>query len=157
MVLLKCDLPDSGRGANRAVLWVSPLAFVVCACLPRGSTLLRTPDGGQIELGCDLTEVEDGASAYGCTSVPLRWPLRPDDEIVLRGEAVAVGCIVRLPLREAHGPTPVVAQYRPTPDQTLPSSREVTCVAVWRGWRGLYGWRGLVDGPETVVETAVYE
>jgi hypothetical protein len=146
----------AGSRANRAALWVSAVAVVVCACLPRGSSLLRTPDGGQIELGCDLTDVEDGASAHGCTSVPARWPLRADDEIVLRGEAVAVGCTVRLPLREAHGPSQVAAQYRPTPDQTVPS-REVTCVAVWRGWRRLYGWRGLVDGPETVVETAVHE
>jgi hypothetical protein len=143
--------PTVRRLANRGVLWVSPIAVVACACLPRASTLLRTPAGGQIELGCDLTAVEEGASTHGCASVPVTWPLRAGDEIVLRGEVVPVGCKVRVPSREAHGPAQVVGQHGPMSDQIVSSSGEVTCVAVWRGWRQLYGWSGLVDGPETVV------
>ena len=106
------------------------------ACLPPERTPIRTPDGGEVVLSCDLVYAQ-GDVGQGCTFVPEEWPVRRPEYVELRGEVVPVGCKVRLPVK-VEG-----------------TKQEVTCTTLWKAGRWLYGWRGGVTSRDVVTEEFV--
>ncbi len=137
----------------RVLEWLALGECLACAGLPATHTQLRSPTGHEVALECDLSYAPEGSEAEGCRFVPGEWPVRRGDEIKLKEQVVPLGCKARLPLIQSGG-TPL---QRDVPSQPITPTREVTCVSVWHGSGLLYGWKGVVDGPETSEQTVVQE